>query len=131
MKLLVDNNLPPVLGRGLGALFAGRHQVQHMRDKFGTGSLPDEDWIELLGREGGWCVLSGDRRIAKERPSREAFLRAGLIGFFPLAAVLKLPLHAQAARVLTLWPVMDALSRNVGKGCFELGIKSTRLNQIG
>lgn len=42
MKLLVDNNLPPVLGRGLGALFHGQHHIEHIRDKFGTGSLPDE-----------------------------------------------------------------------------------------
>lgn len=70
MKLLVDNNLPPVLGRGLGALFHGQHHVEHIRDKFGTGSLPDETWIEALGKEGGWCVLSGDRRIATKRPSR-------------------------------------------------------------
>ena len=73
MKLLIDNNLPPVLGRGLGALFAGRHQVEHIKDKFGTGGLPDEEWIEALGREGGWSVLSGDIRIAKKRPSRDLF----------------------------------------------------------
>ena len=46
MKLLVDNNLPPALGRGLGAMFADDHEVIHIKDKFGTGSLSDEDWIE-------------------------------------------------------------------------------------
>jgi len=71
VKLLVDNNLPPRLGRGLAALFHGQHHIEHIRDKFGTGSLPDETWIEALGKEGGWCVLSGDRRIATKRPSRE------------------------------------------------------------
>ena len=88
MKLMVDNNLSPLLGRGLGELFKGTHQVVHIKDKFGTGALKDEDWIERLGKEGGWCVLSGDRQIAKRRPSRELFLRAGLVGFFPLPAVL-------------------------------------------
>ena len=62
MKLLVDNNLPPALGRGLGAMFADDHEVIHIKDKFGTGSLSDEDWIERLAAEGGWSVLSGDRR---------------------------------------------------------------------
>src|SRR3546814_14874182 len=79
VKLLVDNNLPPRLGRGLAALFEGEHHVVHIRDKFGTGSLPDAEWIERLGKEGGWSVLSGDRRIAKQKPSRALFLRAGLI----------------------------------------------------
>lgn len=130
MKLLIDNNLPPVLGRGLGALFAGRHHVEHIKDKFGTGSLPDEAWIEELGREGGWSVLSGDIRIAKKKPSREIFLRANLLGFFPLPAVMGLPLNGLAARVLTVWPAMESIERTVGRGCFELGIRTTRLNQI-
>ncbi|MBL9070511.1 MAG: hypothetical protein JNM03_11050 [Sphingopyxis sp.] len=130
MKLLVDNNLPPVLGRGLGALFAGRHEVAHIKDKFGRGNLPDVDWIEALGAEGGWCVLSGDRNIAKKRPSREAFLGAGLIGFFPLPAVMSLPLHRQAARILTLWPTIEATALVIERGCFELGISGSKLRQM-
>lgn len=129
MKLLVDNNLPPLLGRGLGALFAGEHEVLHIKDKFGTGSLQDAEWIELLGKEGGWCVLSGDRRIATKRPSRELFLRAKLIGFFLMPAVLDLKLHDQAARILTLWPAMIATTGAISSGCFELPIKG-KLRQI-
>src|SRR3546814_13486053 len=79
---------------------SGEHHVVHIRDKFGTGSLPDAEWIERLGKEGGWSVLSGDRRIAKQKPSRELFLRAGLIGFFPLPAVMQLKLHGMTARIL-------------------------------
>lgn len=130
MKLLVDNNLPPVLGRGLGALFDGRHQVLHIKDKFGRGNLADMEWIEALGTEGGWCVLSGDRNIAKKKPSREAFLAAGLIGFFPLPAVMTLPLHRQAARVLTLWPAIEGTASAIERGCFELGITGSKLRQI-
>lgn len=130
MKLLIDNNLAPALGRGLDALFAGQHHVQHIKDKFGTGSLPDAQWIEVLGREGGWCVLSGDRRIATRKPSRELFLRAGLIGFFPLPAVMKLPLHRQAARILIIWPAMEAAVGAIERGCFDLGITGSRLRQI-
>ncbi len=131
MKLLVDNNLAPVLGRGLGALFHGQHHVEHIRDKFGTGSLPDAAWIDALGREGDWCVLSGDRRIALKRPSREEFLRASLVGFFPLPAVMALPLHAFAARILTLWPVLEATRQTMARGCFELGIRGAKLRPIG
>jgi hypothetical protein len=130
VKLLVDNNLPPVLGRGLGALFAGKHQVEHIVDKFGTGSLPDAEWIEALGKEGGWCVLSGDLNIARKRPSRELFLRADLIGFFPLPAVMKSRFHIKAARILTMWPVMEGTAANIGRGCFELGVRGTKLRQI-
>lgn len=100
MKILVDNNLPPRLGRGLGALFLDLHHIEHIKDKFGTGSLADKEWIERLGAEGGWCVLSGDRKIASRRPSRDLFIRAGLIGFFPQPSVMKLPLERHASQIL-------------------------------
>nr|WP_276046686.1 MULTISPECIES: hypothetical protein [unclassified Sphingomonas] len=128
--MLIDNNLPPRLGRGLGALFDGMHEVLHIRDKFGTGGLPDEAWIEALGREGGWCVLSGDRRIASKKPSRDLFLRSNLVGFFPLPAVMGLPLTSQAARILALWPVLETTSQTMDRGCFEVGVKGTRLRPI-
>ncbi len=127
---MVDNNLAPALGRGLGALFQGRHTVQHIRDKFSTGSLPDEEWIAALGKEGGWCVLSGDRKIATKRPSRELFLRSNLIGFFPLRAVTDLPLHKQAARILNVWSAMEATEAAMDRGCFEIGIKGERFRPI-
>lgn len=112
-------------------VFEGRHRVEHIRDKFGTGSLPDEDWIAALGKEGGWCVLSGDRRIASKRPSRELFLRSNLVGFFPLPAVMDLPLTGKAARILTLWPVLETTAATMDRGCFELGIRGAKLRPIG
>ncbi|RXD01710.1 hypothetical protein EQZ23_19485 [Sphingomonas sp. UV9] len=130
MKLLVDNNLAPRLGRGLGALFDGIHEVVHIKDKFGTGSLPDEAWIEALGKEGGWCVLSADRRIAAKKPSRDLFLRSNLIGFFPLPAVTRLPLTSLTARILYLWPVLETTAGAMDRGCFEVGIKGNRLRPI-
>lgn len=130
MKLLIDNNLPPLMGRGLGALFEGTHTIIHIRDKFGTGSLDDVEWIELLGKEGGWSVLSGDRKIATRKPSRQAFLGAGLVGFFAAPAVMTLPLERKTARILVLWPRLVAISESAGSGCFDLGIKGDKLHQI-
>ena len=130
MKLMVDNNLSPLLARGLGELFRGTHKVIHIKDKFGTGGLKDEDWIERLGKEGGWCVLSGDRQIAKRKPSRDLFLRAGLVGFFPMPAVLDLPLPKQAARILTLWGAMEAVAGSTTRGCYALGVTGAKMQQI-
>jgi PIN like domain len=128
---MVDNNLPPVLGRGLSALFNGRHEVIHIKDKFGRGNLPDEEWIKVLGAEGKWSILSGDTRIASKRPSREIFLSNNLVGFFPAPAVMKLDLAKQASRILYLWDVMDQQSKIVSRGCFQLPMTSQTLRQIG
>lgn len=120
MKLFVDNNLPPVLARGLGALFAGDHEVTCHRDKFGNSHIKDEEWIPALGAEGNWVVLSGDLNIARKRPQRELFLRSNLVGFFPKAAVMEMPLHKKASRILFVWDRMERISNDVRPGVFEL-----------
>lgn len=121
---------PQRLGRGLGQLFAGEHHVEHIKDKFGTGSLTDEDWIVRLGQEGGWAVLSGDRRIVSKRPSRELFLRNNLVGFFPQSGVLDLPFARQVARILTLWSAMEAVATSTDRGCFAIGITGSKLQGL-
>ena len=130
MKLLVDNMFPPRLGRGLAQLFAGQHHIEHIKDKFGTGSLSDEDWIKKLGKEGGWSVLSGDRRIASNRISRDLFLANNLVGFFPKSAVLDMPFPKQVARILTVWPLMEALAASADRGCYAIGASGTKLQGL-
>ncbi len=130
MKLFVDNNLPPVLARGLDALFARDHEVICHRDKFGKTHVKDEEWIQALGREGNWVVLSGDLNIARKRPSRELFLRSGLVGFFPKAAVMELPLHRKAARILTVWLRMEEISEAVQSGVFELPVRGDKFASL-
>ncbi len=120
MKLFIDESLPPQLARGLAALFKGDHEVICHRDKFGERCRLDEEWIPELGREGDWVVLSGDVNIARKRPERELFLRSNLVGFFPRAAVMNLPLSKKAARVLTVWDRMVGIARDVRPGVFEL-----------
>ena len=120
MKLFIDNNLPPRLARGLAALFEGDHEVVCHRDKYGDTHLLDEEWIPALGVEGDWVVLSGDLNIARRRPQRELFFRSRLVGFFPRAAVMELPLPKKAARILSVWDRMVGLARDVRPGAFEL-----------
>lgn len=131
MKLLVDNNLPPKLARGLGALFDDDHIVTHIKDKFGTGDLKDEDWIVRLGHEGGWAVLSADMNIARKKPSRDLFVSVGLVGFFFSPAMQKWPLHRQAARVLTLWPQMISHMTTTANGVFEMPASGAKFRTIG
>jgi hypothetical protein len=130
LKLFVDNNLPPVLARGLCALFDGEHEVTCHRDKYGDTHVEDEEWIPALGREGDWVVLSGDLAIPRKRPTRELFLSAGLVGFFPRKAVMELPLARKASRVLYVWEAMDSLSRRVRPGAFELQIRGDRFSTL-
>lgn len=130
MKLFIDNNLPPVLADGLAALFVGEHEVVSHRSKFGTTHIKDEEWIPALGAEGGWVVLSGDLNIAKKRPMRELFLRSRLIGFFPRVAVMELPLHKKASRILYVWDRTERIASNVQSGVFELQVRGERFPSL-
>lgn len=132
MKVLVDNDLPPRLAQALHVIFeADGDEVASLRQKFGRDDIKDADWIGRLGTEGGWAVLSADRRIAKQRPSRELFIRAGLIGFFFPPSLQRQPLHRQAARVITLWPAIRAQTSLNANGCFEMPRSGSRFRQIG
>ncbi len=131
VKVLVDNNLPPKLAQALNLIWQPDHKIVALRDHFGRSDLTDEEWITALGRDGSWAVLSADMNIARKRPSRDAFLSAGLVGFFFGTTMQKWPLHRQAARVLTIWPQMVSHMRTTANGCFEVSTKGDRFRTIG
>lgn len=129
---MVDNDLPPRLARALNIIFeADGDEIVALREKYGRSNLKDHEWIEDLGREGGWAVLSADFRIAKQRPSRELFIGAGLVGFFFPRTLQKAPLHKQAARVMNLWPAIRDQVRLNANGCFEIPASGQKFRQIG
>jgi hypothetical protein len=132
VKVMVDNDLPPRLAIALNTIFEpDGDQVVALRHKFGRSNVKDEEWIPALGDEGGWAVISADQRIAKRKPSRELFIRNGLVGFFFSPGLQKSPLHKQAARLLTLWPQIKAQHGLAANGCFALPVKSSKFESIG
>jgi hypothetical protein len=131
VKLLIDHNLPQRLAEALHTIFEPDHEVVSLWKKFGRHNLKDEDWIPALGQEGGWAVLSADLNIARKRPSRELFIRAGLVGFFFSPAMQKWPLNRQAARILTIWPQMASHVSTTANGVFEMPATGQKFRTIG
>lgn len=130
MKVIFDENLSPALARALSALFDGEHQVTHIRDKFGQG-VTDLEWIDTLSSEGGWIVISGDRRISRIKAEQVAFRNSNLVGFFLVKTLYKSPVVRQMERILALWDVIERQSKLVAGGAmFELPVKAKRLKQM-
>ncbi|MBY3154423.1 hypothetical protein HFO42_07005 [Rhizobium leguminosarum] len=130
MKVLVDENLPPALARSLNALFAGKHEVIHIRDRFGPG-VKDVEWIGQLSSEGRWIVISGDRRITRNKAEYNAFRNSNLVGFFLSKGLYKSPIVKQMERILALWQTMEMQAAIVqGGAMFELPMTSTRIKQM-
>lgn len=127
---MVDENLPPVLARALGALFAKQHEVVHLRDRFGSG-VTDIEWIAALNNEGRWIIISGDRKITKNKSEQQAFKASKLVGFFLAPSLQKAKLVKQMERLMALWETIEKQADLVAGGAmFELPMKSTKLNQI-
>jgi hypothetical protein len=82
VKILVDHNISPHIARALAVLAAVEgHRVRALSDDFDPAT-PDTEWLRRLGEEGGWVVISGDRRIIRNPQEHTAWLRARVITFF-------------------------------------------------
>jgi hypothetical protein len=130
VKILVDENLPPALSKALAAIFKGQHEVVHLRERFGP-SVSDVEWINTLNQEGKWVIISGDRRITRNRAEYNAFRSSRLIGFFLSAGLQKSKSIKQMERILALWENIEQLCARVeGGAVFELPMKTTRVKQL-
>ena len=127
MKAVVDENLPPALARALHALFAGEHEIIHLRDRYGSG-VKDLQWIPELSQEGRWIVISADRRIKKTKAEYQAFRSSRLVGFFLSPGLNKAPLIKKAERILALWSNIETFGeRSAGGAMYELPMTSTKI----
>jgi hypothetical protein len=132
LKVLVDNNLSPLLAQAIDLLVSpAGHQVVALRARF-SPDAPDAAWITSLGDEGGWTVLSGDVRITRRPAERVAWHQARLKGFFLAPAWNKLSNLEKTARVLLWWPKLLAQEQLVGPGAiFQVPVNpGSRLTQL-
>jgi hypothetical protein len=115
VKVIIDENLSPALARALSALFAGEHEVVHIRDRFGP-SVKDSDWIRQLSEGGHWLVISGDAKIAKRKAELATFRNSRLIGFFLAPALNCAKVTKQMQRLLALWDDIEVIANRVASG---------------
>jgi len=131
LKLLVDHNVSYRIAEALHAIVSAEgHLVTALQSKF-SPNVDDAVWISALGSEGGWAVLSGDKRITRNPAERAAWRRTELVGFFLEPGWARLPVREQAARLL-LWPKLEAQFALVrGGALFLLPVRHTsKLRQL-
>lgn len=130
MKVLFDNNLTPKMARALAELFKGEHSIFALRDRF-PANPSDLEWIQELGKDDRWVVISGDRRITKNRAEYQAFRSSKLIGFFLSRGLYKSKVTKQLERILAQWESIEKQHQSVrGGAVFELQLKGTFLRQM-
>ncbi len=118
------------MARAFRELFKDDHEVIALRDKFKT-NVSDLEWIETLSKEDRWVVISGDRRITKNKTEYAAFRNSRLIGFFLSPGLCKAKVTKQAERILAQWDGIESLYTTVKSGAvFELQMKGTLIRQL-
>lgn len=128
MKLFLDNCLAPRHAEALQILLP-EHRIVHLRHRF-PAETSDERWLEELGREGEWIVLSGDSRIHRSRHLSKAWRSSRLTAFFLKPAWMKLPLLEQHARLAQAMPQILELAGDHPRDCgFGVGI-SGRIDRL-
>lgn len=127
---MVDENLPAAMAKSLAALFVGKHEIVHLRERFGA-AVQDTEWIGTLNAEGRWVIISADRRITKNKAERQVFKSSKLVGFFFAPGLQKAKLTKQMERLMVLWETIETQATLVGGGAmFEIPMKSNRLNTM-
>jgi hypothetical protein len=122
--------MSPAMARAFNELFKRQHDITFLAQKFARDTS-DIDWISELSAEGQWIVISGDRRITRNRAEYHAFRNSNLIGFFLSEGLYKAPVTKQMERILALWSNIETVCATVqGGAMFELPLKSTRLRQL-
>jgi hypothetical protein len=132
LKVLIDNDLSPHIAVAMNALVEPHgHRVAALRAKFAQAT-EDVVWINALGKEGGWVVISGDVNITRRAAERQAWRQAGLVGFFLAPGWRKLDPLLQTARLLMWWDKLVAQAGLVeGGAIFQLPINpGSRLRQL-
>jgi hypothetical protein len=93
--------------------------------------VTDQQWIDDLSRDGQWVMISGDRRITRNRAEYQAFRNSRLIGFFLSKGLYKSKVIKQMERILAMWENMTTIASSVGGGAmFELPMKGSRARQL-
>lgn len=118
------------MARAFRELFQREYEIKFLAEKF-RSSTPDVEWITALSQEGQRTVISGDRRITRNRAEYLTFRNSNLIGFFLSPGLYKAPVIKQMERILALWPKIELVPQTVqGGAMYELPMKGVLLRQL-
>ena len=107
-----------------------KHEIVHLREKFDPAT-PDPVWIEALGNERDWLIVSGDAKITRNPVNRAAWLESRLTAFFFSEPWATDSFWKQCPSLVTWWPEIVRQARETPSGHgFLLPKLGTKLRQI-
>lgn len=84
-----------------------------------------------LNHEGRWIVLSGDRRISRNKAEQAVFRSSRLIAFIFAPSLQKAPLVKKMERLMVMWARIEQQAGLVGGGAmFEVQMRGELLRTL-
>ena len=113
MKFFFDNCISPQLAAGIRGFEGARdHRIVHLREMFNQ-DIPDVEWLDRLGREGGWIIISADERISRNPAEKLVWRESHLTTFFFAQPWSGDKFWNQAKSLVTWWPEIVRQARKV------------------
>lgn len=131
MKFFLDNCISPRFARALKILAeVQQYEITHLAEKFDR-SEKDENWLKVLGIEGGWVIVSADPRISRGKAEQKAWRESGLTAFFFGHGWANMGYWKQAEAIVRWWPqiVLEATRAEPGTG-YMIPLKGKELQPI-
>ena len=96
-----DRTQLPHLARATGEIlnFLG-HDFDHSRHRYPNRDPGDIAWMQKLGAEGNWTIITGDERIRRNPGERAVWQATGLTTFFLQGTWMAAPAEEQAWRLI-------------------------------
>lgn len=79
-------------------------------------ATPDVEWIQTIGQQGDWVIISGDLRITRNRVERRVWIESGLTAFFFGDAWSRKEYWKKAADLIAWWPDITRTARAFPRG---------------
>ncbi len=123
MKFFFDNNISPYLAKAIHELSQPHGTtVLHLRDRYDAATA-DNTWIEQLGKEGGWSIVSHDR-FSKNNLEKEALRQSALVAFVLSKGWANQKEWDKAWQLVRWWPrIMAQAALIEGGAVFEVPVR--------
>lgn len=136
MNFLFDNNLPLAWAATMAAASLRRFtssaqgKVVQLRDRF-PANTKDLEWLELLGREKNWCIVSCDAFRKQNGAERRAIRQFGLSVFVLQPSWASKPYWEKTSQFVLWWPRIVDQANAVEASALEVPWRiSSRFRQL-
>lgn len=131
MRFFFDNCIAPAFAEAINALIKDEsHQAIHLTQMF-KANTPDIEWLEKLGHDKDWIIISGDLRITRRKHEADVWLQAGITTFFLAKGWPNLSFWEQIAKLIQKWPAISDQAQRVSAGAgFIISPRSPKFEQV-